>query len=184
MSGKALAGASRRSDRKDRRLAPCRSSKHDLSANRGPWTGSRTGGNQAGRFSVKQSRFRGNSAATRRVSPLETQGLSEITTITAELARHVRLQKSTVWFSAIKIKGLAMHTAHVSSLRSALRDYFQDDDSDWSSAAVGQDSSRPDPHIFEHEARAAELLEDDDLEASLIHELLAANIRRAACESN
>ncbi len=78
-----------------------------------------------------------------------------------------------------------MHTAHVSNLRSALLEYFDEDDPDWLLADFDTLSLREiDPHSLEHEARAAELLEEDDEDGSLIHQLLAANIQRAARGSN
>jgi hypothetical protein len=79
--------------------------------------------------------------------------------------------------------GFPMHTANMSKLRSAFLDYYQDDEAD---ELMGHLEARRkvDPHIFEHEARAAELMEDDDEDAAWIHELLGRNIRRAARGAN
>lgn len=70
-----------------------------------------------------------------------------------------------------------MHTAQISDLRFALLDYYHDEDEADSRGDV-------DPHFFEHEARAAALLEEDDSDAAWIHELLGQNIKRAARGEN
>lgn len=76
-----------------------------------------------------------------------------------------------------------MHTAHVSDFRFALLDYFQEEDSEEPADGLGP-SRKPDPHILEHETRAAELMEDDDEDAAMIHQLLNRNIKRASGKSN
>jgi hypothetical protein len=76
-----------------------------------------------------------------------------------------------------------MHTANISNLRSAIQEYYQADDSDWLSAEFDlMPHSDHDPHILEHEARAAELLDDDD--AAWIHRVLGQNMKRAARSAN
>ena len=76
-----------------------------------------------------------------------------------------------------------MHTANISSLRSALLDYYREEEAD---KLMGHLETRRkvDPHVFEHEARAAELLEEDNEDAAWIHELLGRNMRLAARGSN
>ncbi len=75
-----------------------------------------------------------------------------------------------------------MHTANVSNVRSAIQEYYQADDSDWLSADLDlMPHSDLDPHILEHEARAAELLDDD---AAWIHQVLGQNMKRAARSAN
>ena len=78
-----------------------------------------------------------------------------------------------------------MHTANVSTLRSAIEEYYRGDDSDWLAVDFDLVSKRRlDPHILEHEARAAELSEDTDDDAAMIHQLLGQNMRRAAQSTN
>lgn len=76
-----------------------------------------------------------------------------------------------------------MHTANISDLRFALLDYYREDDLDQLLSDVGA-GRNVDPHIFEHEARAQELLDDDNEDAAWIHELLGRNMRRAARGEN
>ena len=76
-----------------------------------------------------------------------------------------------------------MHTANISDVRFALLDYYREDDVDPLLNEI--DAGRKvDPHIFEHEARAQELLGDDDEDAAWIHELLGRNMRRAVRGKN
>ena len=77
-----------------------------------------------------------------------------------------------------------MHTAQVSQVRSAIQDYFEEDDSEWVVKTKGSVNQEVNPHISEHEARAAELLAEHDEDAAIIHELLGKNIIRAAHHSN
>jgi hypothetical protein len=75
-----------------------------------------------------------------------------------------------------------MHTANLSSLRSAIQDYFSTDESDWLADFDLVPKRDLDPHILEHETRAAELLDDED--AAWIHDALGQNMKRAARDSN
>ena len=78
-----------------------------------------------------------------------------------------------------------MHTANISNLRSAIEEFYQADDSDWLSAGFDPVPRRGlDPHLLEHEARAAELLDEDDDDAAWIHQLLGQNMKRAARSVN
>ena len=76
-----------------------------------------------------------------------------------------------------------MHTAHVSHVRSAILDYYQEGDSGWFSEDVVP-LRQIDPHYFEHESRIDELVEEGDEEAAFIHRQLAASIRRANHSAN
>lgn len=78
-----------------------------------------------------------------------------------------------------------MHTASISHVRSAVRDYFDDnEDPEWFWKNDNQPSRQPlDPHLMEHERRALELMDDDDEDAAIIHRLLGENMLRAARES-
>ncbi len=74
--------------------------------------------------------------------------------------------------------------AQVSKVRSAILKAFDEDDSDWlSDRRPSNRLSHLDPHISEHEARAAELLAEQDEDAAIIHQLLGRNILRAAGET-
>ncbi len=73
-----------------------------------------------------------------------------------------------------------MHTAHLANLRSAIQDYYQTDDSDYELSP----HSGLNPHMLEHEARAAELLGADDDDAAWIHQMLSKNMKRAARSAN
>lgn len=70
-----------------------------------------------------------------------------------------------------------MHTASISHLRSAVQDYFDDDndDSDWySNCDLRVAYPNWHPHQLEHETAAAELMDDDE-DAAMIHRLLGRN---------
>ena len=78
-----------------------------------------------------------------------------------------------------------MHTANLKNLRSAIHEFYDADDSDWLAANFDLVPSRKfDPHVFEHEVRAAELLDEADEDAAWIHQVLGENMKRAARESN
>ena len=77
-----------------------------------------------------------------------------------------------------------MHTANVSSVRSAIQEYYHSEDSDWLDAGFDFAPRALDPHVLEHEVRAAELLDDADDDAAWIHQVLGQNIKRSALSVN
>jgi hypothetical protein len=77
-----------------------------------------------------------------------------------------------------------MRTANVSSVRSAIQEYYYSEDSDWLDAGFDLVPRVPDPHVLEHEVRAAELLDDHDDDAAWIHQVLGQNMKRSALSAN